>query len=160
MYGSQKQDDDNAYPLQLGRYRIIDRIDAGGMAEVFRATAVNEKGQQQEVALKVILPSFARDKKYTTMLRNEAELASMLQHPNIVQMLELGNDRGTYFVAMEYVDGKNLRHILDKWPAPVHPATQTPNGFRIDTSSLGPGPGCRKQAQSPGCCALPLHRRR
>ncbi len=96
----------------MGKYVLHERVGAGGMAEVYRATYCPEGGFQKQVALKRILPSYAEDAEFVALFRREAELCSSLNHPNIVQVFDLGRHGGTYFLAMEYVDGLPLSTLL------------------------------------------------
>jgi serine/threonine-protein kinase len=96
----------------MGKYMLHERIGAGGMAEVYRATYSPEGGFEKQVALKRVLPNFADDVEFVTLFRREAELCSMLHHPNIVQVFDLGRHGNTYFLAMEYVDGLPLSSLL------------------------------------------------
>ncbi len=96
----------------MGKYMLHERIGAGGMAEVFRATYSPEGGFEKQVALKRVLPHFADDVEFVTLFRREAELCSTLHHPNIVQVFDLGRHGNTYFLAMEYVDGMPLSSLL------------------------------------------------
>ncbi|MCY1044612.1 serine/threonine-protein kinase [Corallococcus sp. bb12-1] len=110
----------------MGKYVLHERLGAGGMAEVYRATYSPEGGFEKQVALKRILPSFADDAAFVTMFRREAELCSSLNHPNIVQVFDLGRHGGTYFLAMEYVDGLPLSGVLKpqvRKPLPLSAAT-------------------------------------
>jgi hypothetical protein len=96
----------------LGKYVLGERIGAGGMAEVFRATYSPEGGFERQVAIKRILPSYAEDPEWVALFRREAQLGASLAHPNIVQVLDFGADGPTYFLAMEYVDGVSLSRLL------------------------------------------------
>jgi serine/threonine-protein kinase len=96
----------------MGKYMLHERIGSGGMAEVYRATYSPEGGFEKQVALKRILPSFADDAEFVSLFRREAELCSTLHHPNIVQVFDLGRHGGTYFLAMEYVDGLPMSSVL------------------------------------------------
>ncbi|MDY7232189.1 serine/threonine-protein kinase [Hyalangium rubrum] len=96
----------------MGKYMLHERIGVGGMAEVFRATYSPEGGFEKQVALKRVLPGFADDIEFVTLFRREAELCSMLHHPNIIQVFDLGRHGNTYFLAMEYVDGLPLSSLL------------------------------------------------
>ncbi len=96
----------------MGKYLLHERIGAGGMAEVYRATYSPEGGFEKQVALKRVLPAFADDVEFVTLFRREAELCSMLHHPNIIQVFDLGKHGNTYFLAMEYVDGLPLSTLL------------------------------------------------
>jgi serine/threonine-protein kinase len=110
----------------MGKYVLHERIGAGGMAEVYRATYCPEGGFQKAVALKRILPAFTDNEEFVTLFRQEAELCSSLNHPNIVQVFDLGRHGGTYFLAMEFVDGlplSGLARALGRRPLPLCAAT-------------------------------------
>ena len=96
------------------RYRIIDKIDAGGMAEIYRGVAISIEGFEKPVAIKRILPSLCQDKKFVQMFLDEARLSMALNQANIVQIYDIGQVDDTYFIAMEYVDGGNLRRVMQR----------------------------------------------
>ena len=96
------------------RYRIIDKIDAGGMAEIYRGVAISIEGFEKPVAIKRILPSLCQDKKFVTMFLDEARLSMSLNQANVVQIYDIGQVDDTYFIAMEYVDGGNLRRMMQR----------------------------------------------
>lgn len=98
----------------LGQYKLLQRIAIGGMAEIFLAEKPGPAGFSRKLAIKRILPHRADDSEFVEMFLNEARLAAMLNHPNIVQIYDLGEVDGTYYLAMEYVDGYDLGQILDK----------------------------------------------
>jgi eukaryotic-like serine/threonine-protein kinase len=95
------------------RYRITDKIAAGGMAEVFKGVAESLQGFRKTVAIKRILPSLTKNTKFVTMFLDEARLSLFLQHANIVQVFDIGHADDTYFIVMEFVDGVDLKAILE-----------------------------------------------
>src|SRR5436190_6621149 len=99
------------------RYRITERVAAGGMAEVFRGVAESIQGFKKNIAIKRILPSLTKNKKFIAMFLDEARLSLHLQHANIVQVTDIGVAEGggapAYFLVMEYVDGCNLKTLLE-----------------------------------------------
>ncbi len=97
---------------KLGQYEIIDRIDQGGMAEIFRAKLTGPHEFEKIVALKCILPHLSADKEFVAMFTSEARVAAQLQHPNIVQVSDFGCVDDTYYIAMEYIHGMNLSAFL------------------------------------------------
>ncbi|HYV41337.1 MAG TPA: protein kinase, partial [Thermoanaerobaculia bacterium] len=100
-------------PDRFGQYEILERISSGGMAELFRARRSGVEGFQKIVAIKKILPHIAGDEEFITMFADEAKLAAQLNHPNIVHIFDLGKiEAGGYFIAMEHVEGRDLRSIL------------------------------------------------
>jgi hypothetical protein len=100
--------------MQFGRYRFLDRIGSGGMAEVFRALEEGPHGFSREVAIKRILPEFAHHPEFIGMLVSEARVSARLQHPVIVQVLEFGQVEQHYYLALELVEGCNLRQLLER----------------------------------------------
>lgn len=100
-------------PLRvLGKYELLEKIGSGGMAEVYMARLTGVEGFEKIVVVKKILPGYARNLSFIQMLIQEAKLTSVLQHPNIVQIFELDNVEGQYYIAMEFVDGKDLLKVL------------------------------------------------
>src|SRR6476660_972447 len=99
---------------QQPRYRITEKIDAGGMAEVYRGMAQSAVGGiKKAVAIKRILPSLTQNKKFVSMFLDEARLSMHLNHANIVGVFDIGMADTAYFIVMEYVDGANLKSILE-----------------------------------------------
>jgi TonB family protein len=100
-------------PDRFGQYEILERIASGGMAELFRARRRGVEGFEKIVAIKKILPHISDDGEFITMFADEAKLAAQLNHPNIVHIFDLGKvEDGGYFIAMEHVEGRDLRSIL------------------------------------------------
>jgi eukaryotic-like serine/threonine-protein kinase len=93
-------------------YAVEGLLGLGGMAEVFRARALVGPEAGQPVAIKRLLPALASDAEYVALFRQEAELTRRLRHPTIVSVLEAGVAGGVPFIAMEFVDGRNLREVL------------------------------------------------
>lgn len=100
--------------VELGRYTLLRRIAAGGMAEVYSARIEGIEGFEKKVAIKKILPQFSMNKRFIDMLVDEAKIAVTLTHPNIAQVYELGLEGETYYIVMEYVDGRPLNRLLQK----------------------------------------------
>jgi serine/threonine protein kinase/Tfp pilus assembly protein PilF len=101
-------------PVRFGKYLILDKIATGGMAELYQAKITSVEGFEKLVAIKKILPNLTQDKNLVNMFIDEAKLAAMLTHQNIVQIYDLGSMEGTYFIAMEYIYGKDLRVLTRK----------------------------------------------
>ena len=100
-------------PDRFGQYELLEKIASGGMAEVFRARRTGVEGFQKTVAIKKILPHIADNDEFITMFADEAKLAAELNHPNIAHIYDLGKiQAGGYFIAMEYVEGTDLRSLL------------------------------------------------
>ncbi len=96
----------------LGKYRILGPLASGGMGEVLLARYEGPAGVAKRVVIKRVLPHLSRDEAFVRLFLREARLAAMLSHPNIVQLFELGQENDTYFLVMEYVHGRTLRHVL------------------------------------------------
>jgi serine/threonine protein kinase len=99
--------------MQVGKYQLIRALGVGGMAEVFLAKTAGPMGFEKQLVLKRILPHMAREPAFVQMFLSEATLAARLNHPNIVQIFDFGESDGTYYLAMEYIDGPSLRTLLD-----------------------------------------------
>jgi len=95
------------------RYEPVERIAAGGMAEVWRADAVFESGDRHPVAIKRVLPRLAANPLFRKMFEDEARLGMMLRHPSIVRVYDAREVRGTFIIVMELVDGAPLRDMLE-----------------------------------------------
>lgn len=106
--------DQDGLPCRFGKYELLQKIGAGGMAEVFKAKLTGEHGFEKLVAIKRILPHLSRNPEFLTLFMEEARLAALLNHPNIVQIFDFGNVGGTYFISMEYLQGSDLKTILRK----------------------------------------------
>src|SRR5829696_9887252 len=101
-----------------GRYRIIRRLGSGGMADVYCA---EDTQLGREVALKLLHPRFAEDSEFVERFRREASSAAGLQHPNVVQVYDRGEWEGTYYIAMEYLEGRSLKQVV-RDEGPLAPA--------------------------------------
>jgi len=98
---------------QFGHYTLLERIAVGGMAEVWKARMDGVAGFQKTVAIKKILPHLTENDQFQAMFVDEARLAAELNHPNITHIYDLGVLQSDYYIAMEYVEGRNLRSILN-----------------------------------------------
>ncbi len=105
-----------AQPEQLGPYRILRRLGVGGMAETFVAERIGPGGFTQQVCLKRILPAFTDNHEFVQLFMEEARLAAQLRHSNVVQVLDFGAEEGSYFMALELVEGLDLRALLRSMP--------------------------------------------
>jgi serine/threonine protein kinase len=102
-------------PMPFGNYLLLDRIAVGGMAEVFSAKSFGVEGFERILAIKRILPNMVEDEEFIGMFIDEARIAASLQHANIAHIYELGKHDETYYIAMEYVSGRDVRLIIDKF---------------------------------------------
>ena len=99
--------------IRFGKYLLIERINVGGMAEVFKAKTFGVEGFEKLVAIKRILPSIAEDDEFIRMFIDEAKITVKLQHANIAQVYELGKIEDSYFIAMEFINGKDLKQLFE-----------------------------------------------
>jgi eukaryotic-like serine/threonine-protein kinase len=98
-----------------GRYRVLHRIGSGGMADVWLA---DDSHLQRQVALKVLHARFAQDREFVERFRREAEAAAGLQHPHVVAVFDRGDVDGTYYIAMQHLEGRTLKQLIDAGLAP------------------------------------------
>ena len=98
---------------QQQRYRVVEKLESGGMAEVFRAESEGLQGFKKQVAIKRVLPHLSEKKRFIAMFLDEARLSAQLSHSNCVQVFDIGVGDNAYFIVMEYVDGANLKAIAE-----------------------------------------------
>lgn len=99
---------------RFGKYELLDRIAAGGMAEIFRARYEPAPGVTKQVVIKRILPHYAENKAFIGMFTNEAKIVMGLSHGNIAQVFDFGVIDGDWFLAMELVDGHPLSKVVKR----------------------------------------------
>ena len=99
-------------PRRFGKYTLLRKLAVGGMAELFLAIQRSVAGFEKLIVIKRILPSMNQDRAFIDMFLHEARIAATLSHPNIVQIFDVGQVDGTYFIAMEHVHGEDLRSIV------------------------------------------------
>lgn len=100
-------------PLRrLGKYELVARIGEGGMAEVHLARQLGPRSFEKIVVVKTVRPALASRPELANMLLDEARIAALVKHPNVVDIYDLGEQDGTFFIAMEYLDGESLAGIL------------------------------------------------
>ena len=100
-------------PTHFGKYLLLDLIRVGSTAEIFKAKAVGIEGFERILALKRLLPEISEDRSLVAKLVEEAKIAAHLQHENIVQVLDVGRSENSYFIALEFVDGRDLGNVCD-----------------------------------------------
>src|SRR5499425_3539402 len=98
---------------QQQRYRVLDRLAAGGMAEVFLAESAGIEGFKKQVAIKRVLPHLSEKKRFIAMFLDEARLSAHLSHSNCVQVFDIGVGDNAYFIVLEFVDGANLKSVAE-----------------------------------------------
>jgi len=96
----------------MGRYQLLAKLATGGMAEIYLARQTGIKGFERLVAVKKLFPHLAVEEKFLEMFFDEARIAATLNHPNIVQIYDLGQEEDSYFIAMEYLEGESLGYML------------------------------------------------
>ena len=106
--------DSQDYPLFAEKYELVRRLTMGGMGEIYLACQMGLSGVEKLVVIKRILSSYARNEAFVGMFLDEARVFSDLRHPNIVAFQEVGEAEGTYYIAMEYIDGRNVGELLAK----------------------------------------------
>jgi len=100
---------------RFGKYLLLSRIAQGGMAELYRAKLIGDEGFEKLIAIKTILPHLSEETNLVKSFIDEAKLAAFLQHPNIVQIYDFGSVNSTYYIAMEYLYGKDLKLITERY---------------------------------------------
>ena len=103
-----------ATPVPFGQYKLIERLAVGGMAEVFLAHQPGPDGFEKPVVIKRIRPHLSKQPAFVRMFLNEARLAAQLNHPNIVQIHDLGKVGESYYIGMEYLFGRDTRRVVPK----------------------------------------------
>ncbi|MFZ5469618.1 MAG: serine/threonine protein kinase [Myxococcota bacterium] len=97
--------------LEFGRYQLLRKIASGGMGQIYLARAAGERGFEKLLVIKRILPHLVEDEEFFHMFFDEARVSARLNHPNVVQIFDLGEVNGSYYLAMEYVPGDDLRRV-------------------------------------------------
>ena len=121
--------------VKFGKYTLQRKLAVGGMAEIFLATQEGLAGFHKNLVIKRILPHFAEDKKFVEMFFDEARVAANFTNNNIVQIFDLGEADGHYFIAMEYIDGWDLAQLIER-AASFGKRIPTPIAARIIADSL------------------------
>ncbi len=134
---SQSRMDDTV--KRLGRFQIIGRLATGGMAEVYLALSGELAGYRTLLVVKRILPHLASNRQFIGMFLDEARLAALLDHPNVVRIIEVGHDGEEYFLAMELVQGKPLSAVLRKAAREKRPPSPALSAYIIAQAASGLG---------------------
>lgn len=106
------EEDEVVDGVKFGQYVLVEKIATGGMAEVWKARMRGVEGFQKIVAIKKILPHLSDNQDFIEMFVDEAKLAAQLNHNNIIHIYDLGKIQTSYYIAMEYIDGFDLKTIL------------------------------------------------
>ncbi len=108
---------DHAFGDVVGRYRLLGEMARGGMGIVYVAAAQGPAGFSKLVAIKELRPDLVEDEEFLTMFLEEARMAARLNHPNIVQTNDVDESHGRHFIAMEYLEGRSLYHVIKRFAA-------------------------------------------
>ncbi|MEQ9502311.1 MAG: serine/threonine-protein kinase [Deltaproteobacteria bacterium] len=101
-------------PVWFGKYKLLERIAVGGMAEVFLAVRPGLEGFEKTFAIKRIRPHLSNEDAFLKMFLFEAKLAAGLQHPHVVQIFDLGKINDSFYIAMEYISGRDMSRVIPK----------------------------------------------
>jgi TonB family protein len=115
------EEEEPADGVKFGQYVLVEKIATGGMAEVWKARMRGVEGFQKIVAIKKILPHLSDNQDFIEMFVDEAKLAAQLNHNNIIHIYDLGKIQTSYYIAMEYIDGYDLKTILRRGEERDHP---------------------------------------
>ena len=142
---------------RFGSYQLVAQLGRGGMADVYRAVHTGAAGFERVVVVKKILGPYDSNPAFVSMFINEAKIAAQLTHPNIVQVYELGEVNGEYFMAMEYVKGLDLVHALH-WLGKQAPGARTfpPAAAAFVARELCRGLACAHEYVDPAGIAQPI----
>ena len=110
-----------------GRYRVLNRVGSGGMADVYCAQDLQ---LGRKVALKILYRRFAEDREFVERFRREASSAAGLQHQHVVSVYDRGEYDGTYYIAMEYLEGRSLKQLIEEGLTPTAASTLIPRLIR------------------------------
>ena len=113
MTQNQQNQQSQPLPRQFGKYVLVRKIAMGGMAEIFKAKTAGAEGFEKDVVIKRILPHFTEDESFVKMFIDEASITSKLQHANIVQIFDFDVCEGSYYIAMELIEGVDLKKVID-----------------------------------------------
>ncbi|MBC8133109.1 MAG: serine/threonine protein kinase, partial [Deltaproteobacteria bacterium] len=124
---------------RIGRYRMLGLLAKGGMAEIYLALSGELTGFRTLVVVKRILPHLASDTEFIRMFFDEARIVGMMDHPNIVRIIEVGQDGDEYFLAMEVIQGKPLSSLVRKAAKQNTPLTQAQCAYLVAQAANGVG---------------------
>jgi len=125
------------FPQQFGRYYLTQKIAMGGMAEIFRAKSIGAEGFEKVVVIKRILPHFSEDEGFVTMFKDEARVAAHLAHANVVQVFDFDEVDHLFYIAMEYVEGRDLKRVLDVGARETRPMSIAQSVFVLIEAAQG-----------------------
>lgn len=99
---------------RFGKYILLEKLASGGMAEIYLAKSLGAQGVNKFLAVKRILPQFCENPEFKEMFREEAKVSVNLRHSNVVPIFDFGEEKNQFFLVMEYVEGRNMRQILNE----------------------------------------------
>ena len=134
----------SSLPCPFGKYELLEHIATGGMAEVYLARSVQAEGIERHLAIKKIRPELQDNPRLIKLFINEARIGVHLNHPNIVQVYELGQVQDAYYIAMEHLHGKDLTRLvktMQRETAHAAPGLRVPGGRTLSGSCARPPAG-------------------
>jgi serine/threonine protein kinase len=122
---------------KFGKYFLLDRVGEGGMAEIFRARLATLEKNGRFVVIKRIMGEYSNNIEFVGMFKAEVQVTMRFNHPNIVQIFDSGEEQGQPYIAMEFIDGRNLRQILSKASQKTQPVSQAAACYIIEQAAAG-----------------------
>jgi serine/threonine protein kinase len=138
-YSSREKSPGRLAPTRIGRYQLIGKLANGGMAEAYLALSGELPALRSLVVVKRILPHLASQEQFVRMFLDEARIGALLDHPNIVRIIEVGQDGDAYFLAMEPVQGKPLSAVLRRAVGAKKPLGHAQAAFIVGQAANGLG---------------------
>jgi serine/threonine protein kinase len=124
---------------KFGRYFLLDQIAQGGMAEIYRARLASREGAGRLIVIKRIQAGYGSNNEFLQMFKSEIKVTMSLNHPNVAQLFDFGSEDGLPYIAMELVDGKNLRQVLTRFNEVKQPFPVELAAFIIEQAACGLG---------------------
>src|SRR6478736_10517863 len=100
---------------KFGRYFLLDQVAQGGMAEIYRARLASADGAGRLIVIKRVIAGYGANAEFLQMFKSEIKVTMGFNHPNIVQLYDFGEEQGQPYIAMEFVDGRNLRQFMTRF---------------------------------------------
>jgi len=119
------------------KYRVVRKLESGGMAEVFQGEVESIEGFKKQVAIKRVLPHLAQNRQFIQMFLDEARLSLKFNHANVVQTFSIGTSDNTYFIVMEFIDGMNVRKLMEHIEASGRTMDPAPAAFIVNEVCKG-----------------------
>jgi serine/threonine protein kinase len=122
---------------KFGKYFLLDRVGEGGMAEIFRARLSTLENNGRFVVIKRIMGEYSNNHEFVNMFKSEVQVTMRFSHPNVVQIFEAGEENNQPYIAMEFIDGRNLRQILSKSSQKQQPVPIPGACYIVEQAALG-----------------------